>query len=461
MFYFYYILIPRPYFHLVSAKFCVTRAQAHSAVSFLEKIHFYFGFTLFRKTLIKPPLVHLAPREEERALIMASKLKVDELRSQLKLRGLDDTGTKPILVKRLESAIQQEEEKEKESAKDVANGTKKRERDSKRTLEAEEDSSKTGTPNGRSKRSRDALDEKREEIISIEKLQKIGVRQLRELAARRGLLQTGTKKELIERLSVDMDKDSEENHEAKGAEECKEEKLITATKKGGAVLDQWLPDDIKSSFHVLQWGQEIYDATLNQTNVGENNNKFYVIQALGLVPNPRVPLGKRSSGALGVLSEVHGDDKGEDLEGSWIVPDLQSGLRIAPPEAPSTGYMFGKGVYFADMFSKSANYCFASKECSTGVLLLCEVALGGMAEQLAANYNADRLPEGKLSTKGVGVTAPDMSKAKSLRDGVVVPLGKPKENTEKQGSLLYNEYIVYNVEQIRMRYIVQVNFKWK
>jgi len=27
---------------------------------------------------------------------------------------------------------------------------------------------------------------------------------------------------------------------------------------------------------------------------------------------------------------------------------LSQGLRIAPPEAPTTGYMFGKGVYFAD-----------------------------------------------------------------------------------------------------------------
>ncbi len=36
---------------------------------------------------------------------------------------------------------------------------------------------------------------------------------------------------------------------------------------------------------------------------------------------------------------------------------LSQGLRIAPPEAPVTGYMFGKGVYFADMVSKSANYC--------------------------------------------------------------------------------------------------------
>ena len=38
--------------------------------------------------------------------------------------------------------------------------------------------------------------------------------------------------------------------------------------------------------------------------------------------------------------------------------------------------MFGKGVYFADMSSKSANYCFTSRENSTGILLLCEVALG-------------------------------------------------------------------------------------
>lgn len=30
------------------------------------------------------------------------------------------------------------------------------------------------------------------------------------------------------------------------------EKIITATKKGAAVLDQWLPDDIKTQYHVLQ-----------------------------------------------------------------------------------------------------------------------------------------------------------------------------------------------------------------
>lgn len=39
---------------------------------------------------------------------------------------------------------------------------------------------------------------------------------------------------------------------AEEVDENKSEKLITATKKGGAVLDQWLPDTIKSNYHVLQ-----------------------------------------------------------------------------------------------------------------------------------------------------------------------------------------------------------------
>ncbi|PPD88448.1 hypothetical protein GOBAR_DD14619 [Gossypium barbadense] len=138
---------------------------------------------------------------------------------------------------------------------------------------------------------------------------------------------------------------------------------------------------------------------------------------------------------------------------------LSQGLRIAPPEAPATGYMFGKGVYFADMFSKSANYCYTNSAFTTGVLLLCEVALGDMAELLQAKSDADKLPDGKLSTKGVGATAPDPSEAQSLDDGVVVPLGKPKEQKRK-GALLYNEYVVYNVDQIRMRYLIQVSFKY-
>lgn len=55
---------------------------------------------------------------------------------------------------------------------------------------------------------------------------------------------------------------------------------------------------------------------------------------------------------------------------------LSQGMRIAPPEAPKTGYLFGKGVYFADMAGKSAPYCCADLSNNTGIFLLCEVALG-------------------------------------------------------------------------------------
>ena len=64
---------------------------------------------------------------------------------------------------------------------------------------------------------------------------------------------------------------------------------------------------------------------------------------------------------------------------------LGQGLRIAPPEAPVTGYMFGKGVYFADMSSKAANYCFPSRSQPYGLLLVCEVSKGASRELVSAD----------------------------------------------------------------------------
>ena len=36
--------------------------------------------------------------------------------------------------------------------------------------------------------------------------------------------------------------------------------------------------------------------------------------------------------------------------------------------------MFGKGLYFADMSSKSANYCYVTPSKNTGLILLSEVS---------------------------------------------------------------------------------------
>ncbi|KAA0190209.1 hypothetical protein HAZT_HAZT008647 [Hyalella azteca] len=132
------------------------------------------------------------------------------------------------------------------------------------------------------------------------------------------------------------------------------------------------------------------------------------------------------------------------------------GLRIAPPEAPSTGYMFGKGIYFADMVSKSANYCATSNINPTGLLLLCDVALGNMEKKKSAEY-VTKLPGGKHSTMGCGSTFPDPDGSRTLH-GIEVPCATPKHDRGISSSLLYNEYIVYDVAQVQVKYLVRMKF---
>lgn len=139
---------------------------------------------------------------------------------------------------------------------------------------------------------------------------------------------------------------------------------------------------------------------------------------------------------------------------------LSHGLKIAPPEAPSTGYMFGKGVYFADMVSKSANYCATSTTNSTGLMLLCEVALGDMMEYTAAEY-VTKLPKDKHSTWGKGKTYPNPAESLTLDDGVTVPYGKAVKDQGLKSSLLYNEFIVYDAAQVNVQYLFKMNFKYK
>ncbi|XP_047132029.1 poly [ADP-ribose] polymerase 2 isoform X1 [Hydra vulgaris] len=138
---------------------------------------------------------------------------------------------------------------------------------------------------------------------------------------------------------------------------------------------------------------------------------------------------------------------------------LSQGLRIAPPEAPVTGYMFGKGVYFADVSSKSANYCYPTRTKNVGFVLLCEVSLGKTRELLDADYNADKLPDGYHSTKGLGKVACSDKDYITLPDGLIVPVGVLSEvKNMKNSTLNYNEYVVYDTRQIKSRYLVQLKF---
>eukprot|EP01105_Mastigella_eilhardi_P011041 TRINITY_DN2544_c0_g1_i2.p1 TRINITY_DN2544_c0_g1~~TRINITY_DN2544_c0_g1_i2.p1 ORF type:complete len:486 (-),score=145.03 TRINITY_DN2544_c0_g1_i2:66-1523(-) len=142
---------------------------------------------------------------------------------------------------------------------------------------------------------------------------------------------------------------------------------------------------------------------------------------------------------------------------------ITQGLRVAPPEAPVTGYFLGKGVYFADMVSKSAEYCHASKENNTGLLLLCEVALGRWFQLAHGKYiSKEDLDEaGFHSTKGCGELAPDPAFDLATPDGYVIPLGHETDTGVLCSELPLNEFVVYDPAQVQVRYLLKVNFEFE
>ncbi|KAJ9057124.1 hypothetical protein DSO57_1025556 [Entomophthora muscae] len=154
---------------------------------------------------------------------------------------------------------------------------------------------------------------------------------------------------------------------------------------------------------------------------------------------------------------------------------LSKGLRAAPIAAASTGYMFGKGIYFADVFKKSVNYSVSNSERSKGYrcLLLCEVAVGNPYSTLEGEFMLEP-KDGFDSTKGVGLNCPNPDDSVYLVDGTEVPLGKLVKSTEaatlagekrmgdiyySSGMLAHNEYVVYDHCRVKIRALVVVKEK--
>ncbi|KAE8876209.1 hypothetical protein PF005_g15630 [Phytophthora fragariae] len=144
---------------------------------------------------------------------------------------------------------------------------------------------------------------------------------------------------------------------------------------------------------------------------------------------------------------------------------LSEGLRIAPPEVASNGRTFGKGLYFTDKVTKAQAYCHCRptnghNQC---VFALSEVALGESKEMLNSDDNAKQFVHtgagGRAkgayyhSCKGVGSCRPDSAGEVVDVHGAVWPVGKPVQPEERTG-LHHSEFIIYNANQTRMRYVV-------
>ncbi|KAI3316532.1 PARP-domain-containing protein [Xylariaceae sp. AK1471] len=143
---------------------------------------------------------------------------------------------------------------------------------------------------------------------------------------------------------------------------------------------------------------------------------------------------------------------------------LSQGLRIAPPEAPVNGYAFGKGVYLADLSSKSANYCMPSRSGGVGLLMLVEAELSNPMYEITSGDSSAAEQAKKhncIATKGVGRSRPakwkDAECVNEQLKGVMMPAGKPVDSKQSNGGyLMFNEYISYNVDHLKIRYLLKV-----
>ena len=138
---------------------------------------------------------------------------------------------------------------------------------------------------------------------------------------------------------------------------------------------------------------------------------------------------------------------------------FKSGLSLPPPEAPIYSYMFGKGIYFSDVAIKS--FYNSHPQNNIGLMLLCDVDLGNIEERLKADVNLpNTLEQGKNSVKVLGMNFPDEKGSYFDENGIEIPLGDILINQDenKKTYFGFNEYIVYNLDQIKIKYILKVQF---
>ena len=134
---------------------------------------------------------------------------------------------------------------------------------------------------------------------------------------------------------------------------------------------------------------------------------------------------------------------------------LKNGVQAPIQSAPSTSYLFGKGIYFSDVVSKAAVNSFTNRVDSQCLLLLCDVAVGEEHKLLKPKL-FQKAPKFHHSVVGIGKQAPANFK---LLDGARLPYGEVADNSVlmnslqvKESSFAYNEYVVYDQGQVRMAY---------
>ena len=133
-------------------------------------------------------------------------------------------------------------------------------------------------------------------------------------------------------------------------------------------------------------------------------------------------------------------------------PIINEGLRIK-----GTGGRCGRGIYFSNDLSKCLGYCAFTEsdesKAKYGLMFMAQVWTGkqqtsGVSSGLAAGYD---------TVLAVGQVSPKITELIPYSDGFSskIYVDEPSENPEGKASGFYNnEYVVYNEDRCRLRYIV-------
>lgn len=138
---------------------------------------------------------------------------------------------------------------------------------------------------------------------------------------------------------------------------------------------------------------------------------------------------------------------------------LENGLLINPFGLYYNGSVFGQGIYFTDNLTRAIEFSKKPKEIKRGLILVSQVALGEVhetAEALGVDFNGKSLPLGKQSVKAMGKFSSD--ETQTLPDGCIIPKGRVKGNLNSANLALFNEFVIFDTSQCKMRYLIEIKF---
>jgi len=141
---------------------------------------------------------------------------------------------------------------------------------------------------------------------------------------------------------------------------------------------------------------------------------------------------------------------------------LKNGLRIMP----HSGGRVGRGLYFASENAKSAGYVGTAQQDkkNIGFMFLNEVILGKEHHITRDDSSLVKAPGDCHCVIAKGRVEPDPKHDTTIEGEwgpVTVPQGKAINQSQHSGSSFFNtEYLVYDEGQVRMKYILKIDFSY-